>query len=136
MKNNTKKPTGVTILIIVCFLAFAAILAFRNKQNISVSVKPDQVVFDSTAGFRISFDAFNTAKLNWNNSHPGGTLGGSISKDSLISLINSMSPSNINISFYFGSDRSGRTFVMFAPAYANFDSKIYRNGAFCPTFCN
>ncbi len=111
-------------------------MAFTNNRHAIVS-KSEMMIIDSLPGFPISYTEFTTAKNNWKNSHSTGAIqGGSISKDSLEELINTLPLGVTNISFYFATDKNGRTYLMFAPAGASLDSKIYRNGSFCPNNCN
>ena len=136
MKKNPDKSWAVAFLLICCLLAFTTVMAFRNQNNIAISPEP-AIIIDSAAGVPMTLADYNLAKTKWRNSHAVGAIqGGSISKDSLLELINSMPLAVNTVSFYFGTDKDGRTYVMFAPAGATVESKIFRNGSFCPNICN
>ncbi len=132
----TLTPRSILFFTLSC-LTIGGIMAFRNPAK---NLKPAQAsiaVVDSAYGLQLTLAEFNTAKTNWQNTHPAGAIrGGSISRGALMEVINSMPPENSSVSLYFGSDKSGRTYIMFAPSGANGESKIYRNASFCPNLCN
>ncbi len=128
MNMSANQSSRVILLLAICSLAIFVVMAFTNESKSSTAV--------NSSGVPMTFVEFNEAKSAWSVSHPvGATLGGNISKSDLLQIINA-APLDSNISFYFGSDAKGKTFVMFAPTAAKIESKIIRNAAFCPNSCD
>lgn len=136
MKNNNpiylqKAATTLGAGIII----FISIMAFKGKSNKIPTVQNET---KSMAGMAMTYQEFSAAKTNWKSINPGlnATYGGSISKDAIMEILNTLPPDNQKLVYYFGTDAAGKTFVMFAPPNAGETSKIYRNESYCPSVCN
>ncbi len=135
MRNYLKKASTTLML---GFIVFIGMMAFKGKNKENLSVQTVAKSNEAGDGVAMTYQEFTAAKSAWKTINPGlnATYGGSISKDAIMQVINTLPADNQRVVFYFGTDATGKTYVMFAPPGANTASKIYRNDSYCPSVCN
>lgn len=140
--KTLKKFAIIPAFVLGFASALAVVATAGNAGNASTAIKAEKLAPAAKTegdGQRMSWNEFETAKSGYANAHPNATLGGSIGKSALEAVLNSMSPDNSMVSFYFGSDRDGKTYLMVLPSGTNAatgDPVIYRNTSYCPINCN
>ncbi len=112
----------------------------KNEKSAAEYSAAVQAAGNTNPGVYMSWNEFTAAKADFAAGNPDATLGGSISKDKLQNMLNSVPMGTSTVSFYFGNDpAAGRNFVMFLPSGTSENSPnavIIRNTAYCPVNCD